>query len=100
MCKYSCLDCKNYRPSETKVVGRKLVCDGMISVPVYGNVPHHCDVHPRYFKKWWKENSYKCRTDEDYVEPRCYEPTELNKSLDEMIDIAKEILEKIKKQKT
>ena len=61
MCKYSCLDCKNYRPSETKVVGRKLECNGMISVPVYGDVPHHCVLHPRYFKKWWKENSKKTR---------------------------------------
>ena len=94
MCKYSCLDCKNYRPSETKVVGRKLECNGMISVPVYGEIPHHCDVHPRYFKKWWKINAKKRRTDEDYVEPKCYEPTETGKLLQEMIDISKEILEK------
>lgn len=92
MCKYSCLDCKNYRPSETKVVGRKLECNGMISVPVYGDVPHHCVLHPRYFKKWWKENAKKRRQDEDYVEPKCYEATELSKSLDEMIGLAEEIL--------
>jgi hypothetical protein len=99
MCKKSCLECKNYKWSETKVVGRKLECDGMISVPVYKEIPHHCDVHPRYFKKWWKENSSKRREDDDYVEPRCYEPTELAKSLDEMIGLAQEILDDIKKKK-
>lgn len=99
MCKNSCLGCKNYRWKETKVVGRKLECDGMISVPVYKEIPHHCDVHPRYFKKWWKENSHKCRTDKDYVEPRCYEPNEFNKSLDKMISLAQEILDGIDEKK-
>ena len=81
------------------MVGRKLECGGMISVPVYKEIPHHCDVHPRYFKKWWKENSHKCRTDEDYVEPRCYEPNEFNKSLDKMISLAQEILDDFDKKK-
>ena len=99
MCKKSCLDCKNYKWSETKVVGRKWECDGMISVPVYKEIPAHCDVHPRYFKKWWKENGHKRRKDDDYVEPKCYEPTEFSKSLDDMIDLAQEILDNINKKK-
>ena len=96
MCKKSCLDCKNYKWKETKVVGRKITPDGMMSFPIYKEIPHHCDVHPRYFKKWWKENSNKHRQDEDYVEPKCYEATEFSKSLDEMIGLAKDILEKVK----
>ena len=95
MCKYSCLDCKNYIPSETKVVGRKLACDGMISVPVYGNVPAHCDAHPRYFKKWWKENGSKKR--DEVTQPKCLELHEHLKTLGEMIDIANKILESLKK---
>lgn len=100
MCKYSCLDCKNYKHKETKVIRRDVIQtpEGVITFPVFGDVPHHCDVHPRYFKKWWKENSRKRMTDKDYVEPKCYEPTELNKSLGEMIDIAKDILENLKKK--
>jgi hypothetical protein len=51
MANHTCLSCKNYKPTETKVVGRKLECDGMFSVPVYKEIPAHCDKHPRYFKK-------------------------------------------------
>ena len=97
MCKYSCLDCKNYKPKETKVVGRKTECDGMFSVPVYEDIPSHCDKHPRYFKKWWKENANKRRQDEDYVEPKCLELTDNLNALDEMIKLSEEILEKLKK---
>ena len=95
MCKYTCLDCKNYRPSETKVVGRRFECGGMISVPVYGEVPAHCDKHPRYFKKWWKENGPKKRV--DCTEPKCIDLYDHLKTLDEMIKLSKEILEKINK---
>ena len=95
MCKYTCLNCVNYKPQETKVVGRKLECGGMISVPVYGEVPHHCDKHPRYFKKWWAENGPKKR--EDCTQPKCLELHEHLKQLDSMIKLAKEILEDIKK---
>ena len=97
MAKKSCLGCKNYKHKETKVVGRELVCDGMMSVPVYKEIPAHCDVHPRYFKKWWKENGNKTTKDDDYVEPVCYEPTESIKQLDEMIGLMNEILDGIKK---
>lgn len=95
MCKYTCLDCVNYKPTETKVVGRKLECDGMISAPVYGEIPHHCDKHPRYFKKWWAENGPKKR--EYCTQPKCIELHEHLKQLDSMIKLAKEILEYIKK---
>ena len=97
MAKKSCLGCKNYKHKETKVVGRELVCDGMMSVPVYKDFPAHCDVHPRYFKKWWKENGNKTDKDPDYIEPRCYEPTDDIKQLDEMIGLMNEILDNVKK---
>ena len=98
MCKKSCLDCKNYKHSETKVVGRELVCDGMMSVPVYKDFPAHCDEHPEYFEKWWKENGNKTTKDDDYVEPVCYEPTEFTRQLDEMIDLMNDILDNIPKK--
>ena len=98
MCKKSCLGCKNYKHSETKVVGRELVCDGMMSVPVYKDFPAHCDEHPEYFKKWWKENANKTRNDDDYVEPICYEPTEFTRQIDEMINLMNDILDNIPKK--
>lgn len=98
MCKKSCSDCKNYKWKETKVVGHKPVCGGMALIPITKVIPSHCDVHPRYFKKWWKENGGKRRTDEDYVEPRCYEPTEFAKQTQGMIDLMNEILEKVEKE--
>lgn len=99
MCKKSCLSCKNYKFEETKVVGRKLECDGMVSVPIYKKIPHHCDEHPRYFKKWWKENADKTRKDTSFVEPKCYEPNEFTKKLDKMISLTQEILDDIDKNK-
>lgn len=96
MCKKSCLSCKNYKPKETKVVGREWTCDGMMSVPVYKEIPHHCDKHPRYFKKRWNEVANKTTKDPDYIEPKCYEPNEFTKELDKMIDLANDILNNIK----
>ena len=94
MCKYSCLDCKNYKPSSTKVVGKKLV-DGFMLVPITEEVPAHCDEHPRYFKKWWKENGNK--KSEDAEQPKCLELHEHLKTLGEMVDLATEILEGLNK---
>lgn len=94
MCKYSCLDCKNYKPSETKVVGNKLV-DGFMYVPITKDIPAHCDEHPRYFKKWWKENGKK-KYDE-IEEPKCLELHKHLKTLGEMVELSKKILDNIKK---
>jgi hypothetical protein len=95
MCKYTCLSCKNYKPTETKVVGRKLECNGMISVPVYKEIPEHCDKHPRYFKKWWKENGPKKR--DECTQPKCLELIDSIKALDEMIILTNEILDELEK---
>ena len=97
MAKHTCLSCKNYIPTQRKVVGRKLECDGLFSVPVYEDVPSHCEKHPRYFKKWWKENGNKCC--EDCTEPKCLELTDLTKALVEMNKLAQEILDNIDKKK-
>ena len=100
MCKNSCLSCKHYRHKETKVVGRKLVCDGMMSVPVYKDFPHHCEKNQEYFEKWWKENANKTRDDDDYVEPVCYEDADFIKPLKEMKRLMEDILESIETKKT
>ena len=88
MCKYSCLDCKNYKPSDTKVVGRKLVDEFML-VPITKEIPAHCDEHPRYFKKWWKENGNK-KTD-DVVQPKCLDLYEHLKMLNGTIKLSENI---------
>ena len=97
MANHTCLSCKNYKPTETKVVDRKLECDGMFSVPVYKEIPAHCDKHPRYFKKWWKENGSK-KSDE-CTQPKCLELIDSIKALDEMTKLAREILDNIKRKK-
>lgn len=96
MCEFTCLDCKNYKPTSTKVVGWKEECGGMLLSPVSKEIPAHCDKHPRYFKKWWKENAKKKR--EDAEQPMCLELKESLKSLTEMIDIAKNILATLDKK--
>ena len=98
MCKNSCLSCKHYKHKETKVVGRKLVCDGMMSIPVYKDFPHHCETNQEYFEKLWEKNKNKTHNDDDYVEPICYEPTELNKDMEYMIGLMKDILNNIPKK--
>ena len=87
MCKKSCLECKNYKHKESKVVFVDFCLKEI-------ETPHHCDIHPDYFNKWWDMNHNKRRIDEDYIEPICYEPNEIIASLDEMIDLAKKILNK------
>ena len=97
MCEFTCLDCKNYIPSATKIVSHDVIKTpiGVISSPVWGDIPAHCDKHPRYFKKWWKENAKKKR--EDAVQPKCVELHDTLKSLVEMNKLAQEILDNIKK---
>jgi hypothetical protein len=73
------------------VVGKKLV-GGFMLVPVIKDIPSHCDVHPRYFKKWWKENGDK--KPDEATQPKCLDLHEHLKTLGEMIDIANEILRK------
>ena len=91
--KYSCLDCKNYCPEKEVVDGYKEECGGMMLVPKTKVIEAHCDEHPRYFKKWWKENGHK--TSEEITEPKCIELHDHLKSLNEMIKIAEEILDKV-----
>ena len=95
MCEFTCLSCKNYIPKGKKVVRRDVIQTpgGVISFPVYEEVPEHCDKHPRYFKKWWEENGKKKR--EDAVQPKCIELHDSLKSLVEMNKLAQEILDKI-----
>lgn len=95
MCEFTCISCKNYIPEATKVVGWKEECGGMILSPISKEIPAHCDKHPRYFKKWWKENGKKKR--EDAVQPKCIELHDSIKSLVEMNKLAQEILDNIKK---
>lgn len=52
---------------------------------------HYCDKNPEGFKKWWEDNGQK-KSDESYVMD-CYEPTEIAQTLDNMINLTKNILE-------
>lgn len=90
--KYSCLNCKNYCPKKEVFDGYTEECDGMILVPKTKVIEAHCDAHPRYFKKWWKENGDK-RVNE-ITEPKCLELHDHLKTLNKAIKLAEEILDK------
>jgi len=71
--------------------------DGFMLVPITEEVPAHCNKHPRYFKKWWKENSNKRR--DEITQPKCLDLYEHLKTLCEMINLSKEILNNLKDEK-
>lgn len=96
MANYSCLDCKNYCPKKEVVDGYREECGGMILVPKTKVVEHHCDVHPRVFKRWWKDNGHKPSS--EVKTPKCIELHEHLKTLNEMIHLAREILDDINKK--
>ena len=98
MAKHSCLSCKNYCPEEDVVVGRRIE-DEFFSVPIIEKKPHTCKLHPRIFKKWWEENANK-PAGEAADAPKCLELPDFLKSLDEMIKLSKEILDKRETNKT
>ena len=93
--KNSCLDCQFYKHAETVFDGYREEY-GMFLVPKEKTIEHHCTKHPKIFKKWWEANKNKTRQNVDAV-TKCFELHESNKPLKEMIDLAKEILDKIDK---
>ena len=95
MCEFTCISCKNYIQEAKKVVSHDVIQSpfGVMSFPVYKEIPAHCDKHPRYFKKWWEENGKKKL--KDAVQPKCLELHDSIKSLVEMNKLAQEILDKI-----
>ena len=96
MAKDSCMDCQFYKHKETVFDGYKEECGGMFLVPKYKTVEHHCTKHPIIFKKWWEANKNKTRENVDDV-PKCFVLHELQRPLRDMINLAKEILDKIEK---
>lgn len=92
--KDSCLDCQFYKHKETVFDGYKEECNGMIRVPKYKTIEHHCTEHPKIFKKWWEANKNKTRENVNDV-PKCFVLHESQRPLKEMIDLAKEILDGI-----
>ena len=92
MRKYSCLDCKNYCPKQEVVDGYEEVCGGIMLIPKTKVIKPHCNKHPWIFKRWWKENGNKKA--DDIETPKCIEIHDHLKTLGEMIDLAKEILER------
>ena len=66
-----CLDCQFYKHKETVLDGYKEECNGMILVPKYKTIEHHCTEHPKIFKKWWEANKNKTRENVDDV-PKCF----------------------------
>ena len=93
--KDSCLDCQFYKPKKTVFDGLKPMGFG-ICVPKEKVIEHHCTKHPKIFKKWWEANKNKTRENIDDV-PKCFLLHEFQRPLKEMIDLAKEILDKIEK---
>ena len=59
----------------------------------------YCDLYPERYKKFSEENGSKLSTwVMDNVVMDCYEPNEIQKSLNEMTELAKDILDSIKEK--
>ena len=72
-------------------------CGGMVLEPITKEIPHHCDVHPLYFKRWWKENGDK--PSKDIEEPKCLVLKDNLTKLQKCIDLADDMLEYLKDKK-
>lgn len=91
MCKYTCLDCQNYCPSTSKVVGYD-----KFGFPITKEIKAHCAdaTRKRYFNDWWKHNGHKTKQ-EIKKEPICLILREHLKRLNGMILLCNDILEKL-----
>jgi len=73
--------------------------DGFIKMKEFKGYKHYCDINHEGYENWHNRN--KDNTYDQYKndEMSCYEPTELTKSLDNMIDLAQKIIDNLEKKK-
>lgn len=87
--KRNCLSgCAHYKTEE--VIVKKDV--GGFVLNEFQGYSHRCDKCPLVYEKWWEDNKHKKADESEELE--CYEPNEIQASLNNMISIAEEILSK------
>lgn len=70
--------------------------DEFFKMKTFDHYEHYCDKNQKGFEQWWADNGQK-KSDDAY-NMDCYEPTELTKSLDNMIDLAQKIVDELEKK--
>ena len=77
----------------------EIVDDGFIRMKEFKGYKHYCDKDQEAYEAWHKRNENNTYDQYKKDEMPCYEPTELTKSLDNMIDLAQKIVDQLEKQK-
>lgn len=77
----------------------EIIDDGFIRMKEFKGYKHYCDKDQEAYEDWHKRNENNTYDQYKNDEMPCYEPTELTKSLDKMIDLAQEIVDQLEKQK-
>jgi len=97
--KHGCMECQHFRHSEEVLDGFNVEDLGGIIVrtPKYKTLPVRCVLHNERFQAWWEANKDKPST-ETVAPEECFELSETLKPLEEMINLAKKILDDIKKE--
>jgi len=69
--------------------------DGFIKTNEFKGHKHYCDINPEGYENWHNRNKDSTYGQYKNDEMPCYEPTELTKLLDDMIDLAQKIVDKL-----
>lgn len=77
----------------------EIIDDGFIRIREFKGYKHYCDKDQEAYDDWHKRNENNTYDQYKNDEMPCYEPTELTKSLDNMIDLAQKIVDQLEKQK-
>jgi hypothetical protein len=77
----------------------EIIDDGFIRMKEFKGYKHYCDKDQEAYEAWHKRNENNTYDQYKNDEMPCYEPTELTKSLDNMIDLAQKIVDQLEKQK-
>lgn len=77
----------------------EIIDDGFIRMKEFKGYKHYCDKDQEAYEAWHKRNENNTYDQYKNDEMSCYEPTELTKSLDNMIDLAQKIVDQLEKQK-
>ena len=94
---YTCLDCKNYVPKDSKVIGTKEVIKGVLE-PISVDIPSHCTKHNDVMLAWfekYKEVPMSQLKEEDQLS--CIELREHMKCLNKAIDLTQKIIDELDK---
>jgi hypothetical protein len=77
----------------------EIVEDEWVKMKEFKGYRHFCDKNPEGYEDWHNRNKNNTYDQYKLDEMSCYEPTELTKSLDNMIDLAQKIIDNLEKKK-